>query len=262
MNKILLTGHNGFLGQYICQSAKQKDIHIIGVSRTVNPKLQVKELQLDLSKDNFIDQLKDHAFDGVIHLAANGNVADCEENAVESQKINVQASRLLAEMAMQREIPMVFTSSDQVFDGFKGGYSPSDKAQPLNQYGMQKLKAEEEIIQVYPAAVVCRMPLMIGSLGGYERALKEKLKLAKPQLLFTDEVRSVLEAKDAAKLILEALDWDGGVYHLPGPVDLNRYELGLILATKYGLDLNLIQAGKQTDINLSVQRPKNATMVK
>ena len=262
MNKILLTGHNGFLGQYICQRARQNNVQILGVSRTLNPELQATELQLDLSKDNFIDQLKGHAFDGVIHLAANGNIRDCEENAAESQKINVQASRLLAEMAMQREIPMVFTSSDQVFDGSKGGYSPSDKVQPLNEYGMQKLKAEEEIIQVYPAAVVCRMPLMIGSLGGYERALKESLKLGKPQILFTDELRSVLEAKDAAKLILEALDWNGGVYHLPGPVDLNRYELGLMLATKYGLDLNLIQAGKQADMNLSVQRPKNATMVK
>ena len=69
MNKILLTGHKGFLGQYVCQRAKQRDLHIIGVSRTRNPELEVKEIQLDLSKNNFIDQLKDQAFDGVIHNA-------------------------------------------------------------------------------------------------------------------------------------------------------------------------------------------------
>ena len=104
MNKILLTGHNGFLGQYICQRARQKNIQIIGVSRTINPELQVTELQLDLSKDNFINQLNGHTFDGIVHLAANGNIQDCEENAAESQKINVQASRLLAETAMQRKM--------------------------------------------------------------------------------------------------------------------------------------------------------------
>tara|TARA_Y100000385_G_C12795753_1_gene509614 strand:- start:312 stop:494 length:183 start_codon:yes stop_codon:yes gene_type:complete len=49
MNKILLTGHNGFLGQYICQRARQNNVQILGVSRTVNPELQATELQLDLS---------------------------------------------------------------------------------------------------------------------------------------------------------------------------------------------------------------------
>lgn len=262
MNKILITGHSGFLGHSLCVKALENKMRILGLSRSCNSPLPIEEIQADLTQASFIDCLKNLEIDGIIHLAANGNVGDCEINSSESYKINVESCRPLATFAKQRDIPLVFTSSDQVFDGEKGHYSPIDEAKPLNAYGRQKLEAEKSIRDIYPKAVICRMPLMIGDYGGYEKAFVKHVKAGKLQTLFTDEIRSVLNAQQAAEWLLQALHWEGGIYHLPGPKDMNRYELGLHLAEKHGLDLSLIKAGKQSDVDLSVRRPKNTTMIR
>lgn len=259
---ILVTGHTGFLGHYLIEALHSQGHRVTGLSRGKISNASITEVQADLSEASFVDSLKDLSIDGIIHAAANGNVGACEKDEKASFAINVKAAVELARYTSSKRIPFVFTSSDQVFDGEKGKYSPKDEALPLNIYGAHKLAAEKGVLAVYSKAVVCRMPLMIGEHGGYEKVFVENVQNKMPQTLFTDEIRSVLEAKEAAKLLVDALSWQGGLYHLPGPKDMNRYELGIHLAEKHGLDKSLLKPGKQSDINLSVSRPKDATMVR
>lgn len=259
---ILITGHTGFLGHYLIQTLLNQAHQVIGMSRGIISNPSITEIQADLSEASFIDSLKDVNIDGIIHVAANGNVGACEKDEKASFAINVKATVELARYASKKQIPFVFTSTDQVFDGEKGQYTPTDEALPLNTYGAHKLAAEKGVLSVYPQAVVCRMPLMIGEHGGYEQAFVKNLQNKIPQTLFTDEIRSVLEAKKAAQYLVDALSWRGGLYHLPGPKDMNRYELGILLAEKHGLDKSLLKPGKQSDVKLSVSRPKNATLIR
>ena len=257
---ILVTGHTGFLGHYLTETLISKGYQVTGLSRGKNSNPKITEIQADLSDSTFLKELEDLSIDGIIHAAANGNIDACEKDKQASFAINVKAALDLVKYASNKKIPFVFTSSDQVFDGEKGQYAPTDEARPLNSYGTHKLAAEKGVLSIYSEAVVCRMPLMIGDYGGYEKALVKHLLSGTAQILFTDEIRSVLQAKDAAQLLAEALNWKGGLYHLPGPKDMNRYELGVYLAEKHGLDKSLLIPGKQGDVNLRVQRPKNATM--
>jgi dTDP-4-dehydrorhamnose reductase len=257
---ILVTGHTGFLGHYLTETLISKGYQVTGLSRGKNSNPKITEIQADLSDSTFLKELEDLSIDGIIHAAANGNIDACEKDKQASFAINVKAALDLVKYASNKKIPFVFTSSDQVFDGEKGQYAPTDEARPLNSYGTHKLAAEKGVLSIYSEAVVCRMPLMIGDYGGYEKALVKHLFSGTAQILFTDEIRSVLQAKDAAQLLAEALNWKGGLYHLPGPKDMNRYELGVYLAEKHGLDKSLLIPGKQGDVNLRVQRPKNATM--
>lgn len=253
MAKIVITGHTGFVGQAVLGLATKNHFNVLGLSRTEG---------YDLAELNSLDFLDNEELLGIIHLAANADLNACEMNPTESYKINVKASALLAYYAFKRKLPFIFASTDQVFDGERGAYGPKDEANPLNEYGRQKLEAEKLILSIKPSAVVCRLPLMIGEHGGYEKAFVEDLKAGKQQRLFTDEIRSVAEVNNIAKSLLEALAWQGGIYHLGGPKALNRYELALILAKKYGLDQALLSPAKQADVVMLARRPKDVSMVR
>jgi dTDP-4-dehydrorhamnose reductase len=261
MYKILITGHTGFVGKSVCEAVLKQGYQVLGLSRTGCEIEGIINFPRDLTQIKTYDFLDQYAIHGIIHLAANSDLNNCEEDPVQSGLINVNASIGLAKYAKKRHIPFIFASTDQVFDGAQGNYSPEDDANPLNQYGTQKLQAEQEVLKICPQAVICRLPLMIGANGGYEKALLENLKAGKEQTLFTDEIRSVAKVEDVALALVNALESKSGIYHLGGPKPINRYELGKLLAEKYGLNQSLIKPGLQSDVQMKAKRPKNVSLI-
>lgn len=262
--KILLTGASGFLGHYLCLN-QPNDVQLIGQTHAKNAPKNIKSHQCNLSEEkSIIALLKTIQPQGIIHTAAISNPAQCQQDKDYSKQVNVQASLLLAKYSAEHNIPFVFTSTDLVFDGEKGNYQETDLANPLNIYGEQKLLAENEILQTYPKAAVCRMPLMLGNAPGFpEKFLQQfiaKLQQGKRFSLFTDEYRSVMGATSGAKALWLALEKMHGLYHLGGPERLSRSEIGYIIVEKYGLDKSLIDAIKQSDLQLSTPRPKDVSL--
>lgn len=253
MKQLLITGASGFLGSYLCQEAKNH-FEIITTSRNdaSNPLDLADEKALKI----FLSTLK---VDGIIHLAANGFINYCEENPEETHQLNVRATEILSKYACKLQIPFVFTSTDQVFDGKQSFYKETDQPKPLNEYGKQKLEAEKLVLK--NKGIVCRMPLMIGANGGYQKTLIQKLQAGEPQTLFIDEWRSVLSVELAAKALLQALNWKSDVYHLGGPKRINRYELALKISKGIkNFDTTLLKKGKQSDIQFFAQRPADVSL--
>lgn len=252
MKRILLTGHTGFIGSNV-KKHLEKSFEIIGTSR-------YKGINLDLATDFSAENILPKNIDAIIHLAAQSNVNECEKNKEDSYNINVQASVKLAKYALKNNIPFIFASSDQVYEGTKYIYTENDEAKPLNEYGKQKLQAEKEILFIYPKAVVLRFALVVGKNGGYEKTLIENLKQEKSQTLFVDEMRSVVTVENLCQGIEKALMWQGGVYNMGGSLALNRYELGMAIAQKHKLDALLLNKGIQNEVKLLAQRPKNVVL--
>jgi dTDP-4-dehydrorhamnose reductase len=253
MKQLLITGASGFLGQYVCAQAVS-DFTLITTSR--NDLKNPLDLNNEEALRSFLDKIK---VDGVIHLAANGHINYCEENREETYKLNVRATQILAIYACKLQIPFVFTSTDQVFDGTKSFYEETDQPNPLNVYAQQKLQAEQLVLE--NKGVVCRMPLMIGEKGGYQKTFAENLLAGKEQHLFVDEWRSVLSAEYGAKALLKALQWESGIYHLGGPKRVNRFELGIQIAQNIPqVDLSLIKKASQKDIDFLAQRPADVSL--
>ncbi len=264
--RLLLTGATGFLaynflrqnlsGWEVLAATHQRPFSFNGTNTVA----------LDLADTNNIEKVfATIQPQVVVHLAAISDANFCQQNQLLSEKINVTATTMLATFCKAANIPFLFTSTDLVFDGAKGNYAETDITNPLNIYGKQKIIAEKNVLEIYEAACVLRMPLMFGNGGAYAQSFMQpflaKLKQKETLSLFTDEYRSAVGGNSAAKGILHALNnnWKG-LYHLGGKEKLSRYDFGIILCEAFGINKNLIVPALQSDIKMAAPRPPDVSL--
>ena len=136
----------------------------------------------------------------VIHCAAIAAVSEAQKNPQLARRVNVEVSKLLAELAA--EIQFVFFSTDLVFDGRKGNYTEIDAPNPLHVYGETKAAAEEIVLKNSRHLVV-RTSLNYGASRAGNRSFNEQLRLAlqagQGMRLFTDEFRNPIPAVETAR---------------------------------------------------------------
>ena len=171
----------------------------------------------------------------VIHCAALSASPLCQADPALARKINVEATAHLAELAAG--IPMIFFSTDVVFDGSKGNYSESDTPNPLSIYGETKLAAEKIVLQ-NPRHTVIRTSLTGGSSPSSHNAFNEEMRKAwssgKALKLFNDEFRCPIAATVTARAIWELVRHGGtGIFNLAGAERLSRFEIGRLLAARH-----------------------------
>jgi dTDP-4-dehydrorhamnose reductase len=261
---LVITGASGFLGWHLCRRASQRwPVH--GLYHRHLPELP----GLTLSGLNLTDAAALGVWLGeirpaaVIHTAALSQPNRCEQEPDQSAAINIEATRRLAEYCAAQAIPLVFTSTDQVFDGTAAPYDEASPAQPVNTYGRHKLAAEELLRQIHPAATICRLPLLYGPASPtaecFLQGFLRTLAAGQPLQLFVDEFRSPAYVEDVAEGLLLALERPGDLLHLGGPERINRYELGLAMAAIFGLDATLILPSYQRQVVMPAQRPPDVS---
>jgi len=266
MKHILLTGASGFLGSYFCHLyADQYDIQAIYNDNPVQNK-HVNSHKVDLSDFQGLESLfKKIKPDEVVHLAALSDPNYCEINPLESEKINIEVSENIAGLCKEAKIPFLFTSTDLVFDGKNAPYKESDVPAPVSIYGLHKSIAEQSILDIYPMATVCRLPLMFGkSYSAKEGILQYMLtKMASGETLnlFTDEYRTFASVRDICNGIMTCLEYEGDVFHLGGSERMSRYDFGLLVCDVFGFDKSLLIKSKQKEVKMAAARPKDVSMI-
>ncbi len=163
MKTLLITGASGFLGEPLCHLAQSrwqvKSLYHQHPIHKANPNFQALDLTDTQAVANWFEQ---HRPNGVIHTAALSKPNRCEQEPELSYRLNVTASETLATLCRDYCIPLVFTSTDQVFDGENAPYDESSIPHPINVYGRHKLTAEQRLREIYPDVTICRLPLLYG----------------------------------------------------------------------------------------------------
>lgn len=201
--------------------------------------------------------------DAVIHAAAQARPHVCQAEPQTTYAINVEASWTLANLCGESQIPLLFVSTDLVFDGQDPPYLESDPVSPISTYGEQKVRAEQGMIERYPATVIARMPLMFGATphaASFIQPMIQNLAAGKALQLFEDEFRTPVSGLDAARGILLALAKGEGYVHLGGKERLSRYEMGQQLVDYLGYPPTLLAGCSQTDVSLSAPRPADVSL--
>ena len=228
-NKLVwITGAGGLIGNYLVQTAPK-----------FAPQWRLRTLTRDrldlLNFDAVRREFENDKPQLVIHCAAVSTIAGVEADPELARRVNVEVTRLLAELAA--EIQFVFFSTDLIFDGRKGNYVESDAPNPLHLYGETKVAAEQ-IVLANRRHTVVRTSLnggisLTGDRGFNER-MKRELHLGRMMKLFADEFRSPIPAAESARAV-----WDlagkncAGIFHVAGAAKLSRWQIGQLLAKRW-----------------------------
>ena len=289
--RLLITGASGFLGWNLCRAATAAGWSVIGCVHRHRIELPGGALsaRFDLTDWDGMKELIDFARpSAVIHAAALADPNTCAKEPDASCKINLDASINLAGICADYTIPLLFVSTDLVFDGRGGApYAESATANPVCLYGEHKLRAERGMRERWPSVTICRMPLMYGEPGpaakSFVQPLLAALREEREVRLFTDEFRTPVSGRDAAAGLLLALGKNGEfqpandefgtrnstfgissapglLLHLGGQERLSRYEMGQILAKAAGAPEQLLVKCRQADVAMPAARPPDVSL--
>jgi dTDP-4-dehydrorhamnose reductase len=241
---ILITGAAGLIGRYFINTAQRWA-----------PRWDVRSItreDVDLTDaagvSDLVRSLKPLA---IIHCAALSRTKDCERDPDSAHRINVEATAHLAQLS--HDIPFIFLSSGEVFDGRAGWYGEEDEPNPINVYGRTKLEAEQAVLQ-NPKHTVVRIVLTAGTSETGNRSFVEEMsrtaKAGRGMTLYADEFRCPLPAGVIARALWELVErQQPGLYHLGGRERLSRWEIGEALLPWFPeLDGHLIKGSARNHI--------------
>lgn len=220
-----VTGAGGLIGSHIVRAAP----HNWSVCPATHAKLDMTNfaaVRSEFERDR--PQL-------VIHCAALSSIAVCKANPERARATNCEATKYLAELAAG--IPLLFFSTDLVFDGRQGNYVEGDAVNPLSFYAETKVTAEQMVL-ANPRHTVIRTALTSGTSPRGDRSFDEQLRIAWQRgdvtRLFTDEFRSPIPAAVTARAIWElVVNKATGLFHLGGAERISRFELGRRIAARW-----------------------------
>ena len=169
-----------------------------------------------------------------------------------SQKINVLANQLIAQVCAETDTIPIFISTDHVFSGEEGPYSEEFDPNPLKNsvYGQQKKLAEKIYQQIENYAII-RVSTTLGlnlefqKQNIYQKAVSN-LSTGKKIAGAGNKIRTASHCYNVPFLInkiVEAFNEkriENGIFHVPGEL-LTEYELLLKIADTFDFERSLIE---------------------
>lgn len=244
MKKIFITGSTGFVGTYLVNELKKRQIPFLAGNRTVYGDIFTQEKWEQILE----------GCDNIVHLAARVHIMD-ETNTNpldEFRKMNVKATLNIAHASKKIGVRrFIFISSIKVNgeETFNHPFKASDTPAPQDPYGISKMEAEIELMKLHEPGifevVIIRPPLIYGP---KVKANFEKLfhfvsrELPMPFGLVKNK-RSFVSVFNLIDLIIETLTHPlagGEIFMVSDDCDLSLPELINCIAKVQGKAVQLL----------------------
>ena len=165
MNKVLVTGSTGFVGQALCNELKKLGIYTVRAARQTESfeYIQVGDINASTNWQNALQ-----GCDTVFHLAARVHVMNdtCDNPLQAYRSVNTEGTLALAKQAALAGVTkFVFVSSIKVL-GEEGHFTDTSIPNPIDPYGISKLEAEQALMKLGAetgmSVTIIRPPLVYG----------------------------------------------------------------------------------------------------
>jgi dTDP-4-dehydrorhamnose reductase len=265
MQTILITGANGFLGQYLSRLLVN-DYQVIatgkGEDRNQVTAANYRYESLDFTDLKHVEAiLQKHQPHILIHAGAVSKPDECETNKEMAYLHNVKGTEYLLKTAASLQSHFIFLSTDFVFDGKKGMYNEIDEpGNHVNYYGETKLLAEQ-LVKAYPCTwSIVRTVLVYGQPGLSRQNILTStaiaLKEGKSLKIFNDQVRTPTYVEDLAFAIKTIADQKAtGIYHISGEDIRTPYQMVIEVAEFFGYDKSLVEPVQEQMFDQPARRP-------
>jgi dTDP-4-dehydrorhamnose reductase len=201
--------------------------------------------------------------DAVIHTAAFTAVDDCERRPDLAFQVNAEGTRNVAVACLEASLPMLYLSTDYVFDGQKPTpYAEDDLPNPLNVYGRSKLQGERHVKELLQAAWIVRTSWLFGPLGkNFVRAILERAQQGESLRVVDDQVGAPTYTVDLAeKLEQIVMKGNPGIYHATNRGYCSWFEFAQEILRQAGLSHVPLSAISSSALDRLAPRPRNSRL--
>ncbi len=263
--KLLITGASGLYGSKLARLALAKGIEVYS-SDIQSLSVYGNFVKLDISGKEAVEEaFKAIKPDVVVHAATLTDVDKCETNKELAWKVNVEGTKNIAEAAKSAGSFLIYISTDYVFSGEKGNYKETDVPDPINYYGLTKLKAEE-IVQTQAEYFIARPSVIYGSTPAAGKVnfalwLIETLRKGERVKIVTDQWNTPTLNTNLAEMTLEVIERRlTGIYHMCGATRVSRFEFAEKIADTFSLDKSLIDKVLSSQFTWPAKRPMDSSL--
>ncbi|KAG6008065.1 hypothetical protein E4U21_005078 [Claviceps maximensis] len=282
----LVTGATGLLGREITNAFRRSPgwtVKGTGYSRADG--VDVLRLNLENEDTAELNKLLDETKpDVIVHAAAQRFPDKVDKDPDAARALNSAASKRLAQVALSRDILLIYISTDYVFPGTPGDapYEADADPKPTNLYGQTKRDGEIAVLEAAKkmnkigSAVVLRVPVLYGHAEtpaeSAVNVLMESVWKAQTQGTKVEmdhwAIRYPTNTEDVGRVCRDVavkyLDVDaaGDRRTLPPTLQfssedkMTKYEICQLFGKMMGLDIANIEANTQgNDPSATVQRP-------
>ena len=255
MNNILVTGSTGQLGSDVVKELLKRGYSTLSPNRS--------ELNL-CSEDNIRNYILNSNCEAIVHCAAYTQVDKAEDEKDLCIKINATATKHIVKCAKILDIPMIYISTDYVFDGTKDGeYTENDETNPINIYGESKLAGEKYVQEILDKYYIVRTSWVFNINGKNFIETMLRLSKANNQLsIVNDQIGSPTYTKDLSRLLVDMLETSKyGLYHATNEGYCSWYEFANTIFKLANVNID-IKAINSNEYASRAKRPMNSKLSK
>lgn len=208
--------------------------------------------------------IKEAGVDAVIHCAAWTAVDKAEECEELVRKINAGGTENIARCCKALDIPMMYFSTDYVFDG-QGTrpWEPEDAYHPLGAYGRTKAEGEVAVKSQLEKFFILRIAWVFGING--KNFIRTMLNLAKTHdslRVVNDQIGTPTYTYDLARLVVDMILTDKyGIYHVTNEGDyISWYDFACAIMKAGGADHVTVTPCTSEEYGAKALRPYNSRM--
>lgn len=244
-NKSLIFGIRGLVGKALAAEARRLGRVVAGTSRQPSAGL----VAADFLQPRTLGPLLEAEAPSAVFLAVNypGGVNRVETEVEAARVLHLLATQAIGAYCAERDIPLVFYSTDYVFDGQKPPYREEDTVHPLNRYGALKREAEVWIQSHCPRHLILRTTNVFGwdpqsPTPNFLMSLLPRLQAGTAVGVPSYLKGNPTLAEDLARGSWELLAREAwGLYHLVGSGHVDRFAWARSFARRFGLPGHLIE---------------------
>ena len=176
--------------------------------------------------------------------AAVANLVDCARDPEGSERVNVTGAIALAERLVALDIPVLYLSTDKVFDGSRAHMPAAAPLAPRSIYGRQKARSDAHLQAMIAAGApiaILRLARIVPPGWPLLQEWREALAASRAVRPFDDMMTAPTPAADAAAAIVALLRArERGVWQLSGARDVSYAEIACFIAHRIGADAALV----------------------
>ena len=254
--KILVTGASGLLGRSLMTELAP----LAGADAligTAHSRVKQPLKKLDLTDEAAVRAaFAEWSPALVVHSAAERRPDVVDGDPASAERLNVDATRLLAELAAAKGARFIYLSTDYVFDGTQPPYAIDAKTAPLNAYGRMKLAGEDVVRAAYAGCgdrdfALLRIPILYGRVETLAESpvteLAAKVLEGRPFKAEDWAARYPAHVDDVsralaliAEQLMKGIPGTGGIYHFASGEQFTKFGMALVIADILGADTGLI----------------------